>query len=122
MNRKNKNKIAFSWNIIFCNVINVFTVTFGRFNVSLINKKLSFKNWPQTFEQYIYLLLKLLGVENRSMAGVELMVPVGVENGDAAVVEDVEGFLVSFLQTLLLTEESNHVILLITLLIWYDPI
>ncbi len=29
------------------------------------------------------------------MAGVELMVPVGVETGDAAVVEDVEGFLVS---------------------------
>lgn len=45
--------------------------------------------------QVSYLLVKLLGVENRSMAGAVLMVSVAVETGDAAVVEDVEGFLVS---------------------------
>lgn len=45
--------------------------------------------------QVSYLLVKLLGVENRSIAGAVLMVSVAVETGDAAVVEDVEGFLVS---------------------------
>lgn len=40
-------------------------------------------------------LLVELGVENRSIAGVVLMLPDTVDTGEAAVVEDVEGFLES---------------------------
>jgi len=29
---------------IFCNILNFFTATFDHFNVSLLNKKVSFKN------------------------------------------------------------------------------
>ncbi len=41
---------------IFCNILNVFTVTFDRFNVYLLNKNINFFKkkqtyWPWTFEQ-----------------------------------------------------------------------
>jgi len=35
-------RAAFILNRIFCNVINVFTVTFDQFNASLINKSIDF--------------------------------------------------------------------------------
>ncbi len=44
---------------IFCNVINAFTVTFDQFNKSLLNNKTT-TYWPQTFEQYKWMLLYLL--------------------------------------------------------------
>ncbi len=42
---------------IFCNIINVFTDTFGQFNASLLNIKVLIslkKNVPQFFENDIY--------------------------------------------------------------------
>jgi len=36
---------------IFCNIINVFTITFDKWNTSLLKKKQNKKTyWPQTFE------------------------------------------------------------------------
>ncbi len=35
---------------IFCNIINIFTVTFDQFNAALLNKSINFSYWPQTFE------------------------------------------------------------------------
>jgi len=32
-------KTAFIWNNIFCNILNIFTVTFDQFNTSLMNKR-----------------------------------------------------------------------------------
>lgn len=43
---------------------------------------------------YTHLLVEL-GVENRSIAGAVMMLPEAVDTGEAAVVEDVEGFLES---------------------------
>ncbi len=40
---------------IFCNIINVFTDTFGQFNASILNKNINSVSqksyWPQIFEQ-----------------------------------------------------------------------
>jgi len=44
--------ISFLWNIIFYNLINVFTVTSYQFNASLLNKSIDlFYFWTQTFER-----------------------------------------------------------------------
>ncbi len=41
MNGKHK-RTTFIWNDIFCNIINVFTVTFEQFNASLLNNSINF--------------------------------------------------------------------------------
>ncbi len=61
MNRKFR-RTAFIWNIHFCNIINVFIITF-KFNASLLNKSISFYvfspkrltiNLSQAFEWYCH--------------------------------------------------------------------
>lgn len=52
------------------------------------------KLWRNTTVISPHLLVEL-GVENRSIAGVVLMLPDAVDTGEAAVVEEVEGFLES---------------------------
>ncbi len=56
---------------IFCNIINVFTVTFDKFIVFLQNKSInlfiSFKFWPQTFEQQFTPLLHCYTLMNSNM-------------------------------------------------------
>ncbi len=54
LTRKLKEQHLFEMDI-FCNIINVFTLTFDKFIVFLQNKSINlfiyFKFWPQTFEQ-----------------------------------------------------------------------
>ncbi len=66
-----KEQILFE-NEVFCNIINVFTVTFDQFNASLLNKHINFQRtrkfyWPQTFEQYCILRNRLFLPQNNNI-------------------------------------------------------
>lgn len=62
-------------------------------------------------------LLVELGVENRSIAGAVLMLPEAVDTGEAAVVEDVEGFLESSFRRCSCRENKVD----FTWQFWYPP-
>lgn len=78
------------------------------------------KKKPHNSFHFSHLLVEL-GVENRSIAGVVLMLPDAVDTGEAAVVEDVEGFLESSFRRCSCREEEKKKKFVSRGEFWYLP-